>query len=121
MSVPIAVVGWMPKMRISSGVIREPPPMPVMPTSTPMPNPKRTIAGSMLFPRAPHNPDFDFPDLLGQECGVRQDTNMEPQSPGSQTVAIAPSAVEAPGEAIALRGVEHSFGELQTLGGIDLE
>ena len=47
MSVPIAVVGWIPKMRISSGVIRDPPPMPVMPTSTPMPNPNRTIAGSI--------------------------------------------------------------------------
>ena len=48
MSVPIAVVGWIPKIRISSGVISEPPPMPVMPTSTPMPKPKRMIAGSML-------------------------------------------------------------------------
>ena len=47
MSVPIAVVGEIPKIRISSGVISEPPPMPVIPTSTPMPNPKRTIAGSM--------------------------------------------------------------------------
>src|SRR6201989_1977124 len=122
MSVPIAVVGWIPKIRISSGVISEPPPMPVIPTSTPMPNPKRTIAGSIMVPRAPHNPDFDFPDLLGQECGVRQDTSMKPESPGSLTAAIAPAAAEpAPGEAIALRGVEHSYGELRTLGGIDLE
>ncbi len=52
MSVPIAVVGWIPKIRISSGVISEPPPMPVMPTSTPMPNPKRMIAGSMRINRA---------------------------------------------------------------------
>ena len=52
MSVPIAVVGWVLKIRISSGVINEPPPMPVMPTSTPMPKPNRTIAGSMgVVPR----------------------------------------------------------------------
>jgi hypothetical protein len=47
MSVPIAVVGWMPKIRISSGVISDPPPMPVMPTSTPIPSPKTMIAGSI--------------------------------------------------------------------------
>src|SRR4051795_2099761 len=37
----------MPKMRISNGVISEPPPMPVAPTSMPTPKPKRTIAGSI--------------------------------------------------------------------------
>src|SRR3954469_16421371 len=74
MSVPIAVVGWIPKIRISSGVISEPPPMPVMPTRTPMPNPKRTIAGSMVGCAAPRGVLIDFPDLLGQERGVRQDT-----------------------------------------------
>src|SRR3954454_386638 len=75
MSVPIAVVGWIPKIRISSGVISEPPPMPVIPTSTPMPNPKRTIAGSMVSCAALRTRVLiDFPDLLGQECGVRQDT-----------------------------------------------
>src|SRR5215211_6650005 len=49
MSVPIAVVGEIPKIRISSGVISEPPPMPVAPTSTPTPSPKRTIAGSIRW------------------------------------------------------------------------
>ncbi len=48
MSVPIAVVGWIPKIRISIGVISDPPPIPVMPTSTPMPSPKKTIAGSIF-------------------------------------------------------------------------
>src|SRR3954451_17445967 len=33
--------------RISSGVISEPPPMPVIPTSMPTPKPKRMIAGSI--------------------------------------------------------------------------
>src|SRR3954451_17480504 len=49
MSVPIAVVGWIPKTRISSGVISDPPPMPVMPTRTPMPRPNRMIAGSIDY------------------------------------------------------------------------
>ena len=48
MSVPIAVVGWMPKIRISSGVISEPPPIPVIPTRMPIPSPKTMIAGSMI-------------------------------------------------------------------------
>ena len=47
MSVPIAVTGWIPKIRIRSGVISEAPPMPVIPTSRPMPNPKSMIVGSM--------------------------------------------------------------------------
>ncbi len=47
---------------------------------------------------------------------------MKPESPGSLTAAIAPTAAEmAPGEAIALRGVEHAYGDLRTLDGIDLE
>src|ERR1700749_1909611 len=121
MSVPIAVVGWIPKIRISSGVISEPPPMPVMPTSTPMPNPKRTIAGSILVPRAPHHPDFDFPDLLGQECGVRQDTNMKPERGQSQTMAPAPSTPPGNAEGISLEGVGHFYGDLQTIASIDLE
>src|SRR4051794_25560343 len=114
MSVPIAVVGWIPKIRINRGVISEPPPMPVMPTSTPMPNPKRTIAGSMMVPWAPHNPDFDFPDLLGQECGVRQDTSMKPESGQPQTLAAPPRFLPDAAGGVALRGVEHSYGELRT-------
>src|SRR4051812_4261062 len=120
MSVPIAVVGEIPKMRISSGVISEPPPMPVIPTSTPIANPKRTIAGSMNdLGSAPT--DFDFPDLLGQECGVRQDTRMEPESQGSQTVEPPLPRPQDPADAIRLRGVSHAYGELQTLDAIDLE
>jgi NitT/TauT family transport system ATP-binding protein len=65
--------------------------------------------------------DFDFPDLLGQECGVRQDTRMKPESPASQTVE-PPSPRQPPrAESIRLRGVSHAYGDLQTLNGIDLE
>jgi hypothetical protein len=39
MSVPIATDGLKPKTRTSIGVINEPPPIPVMPTSRPMRSP----------------------------------------------------------------------------------
>src|SRR5881392_2743377 len=65
--------------------------------------------------------DFDFPDLLGQECGVRQDTRMEPESQGSQTVEAPPPRQPAPADAVVLRGVGHAYGELRTLDGIELE
>src|SRR5579859_341190 len=42
MSVPIAVAGLKPKMNTRIGVMSEPPPMPVMPTRTPMARPART-------------------------------------------------------------------------------
>src|SRR3954451_19081696 len=47
MSVPTAVTGWIPNSRMRRGVIRDPPPIPVMPMSMPIPNPKMTIIGSM--------------------------------------------------------------------------
>src|ERR1700710_1233554 len=103
MSVPIAVVGWMPKIRISSGVISEPPPIPVMPTSTPIPNPKRTIAGSMVSLPAAPGVLIDFPDLFGQERGVRQDTKML-----------------AADRDLAVRGLGHSYGETRSLEGLDI-
>src|SRR5436190_3522611 len=43
----MATVGWIPAKMIRSGVISEPPPMPVMPISTPTPSPKTMISGSM--------------------------------------------------------------------------
>src|SRR5215213_1500767 len=46
-SVPTAVTGLTPKTTIRSGVMSEPPPIPVRPTSMPTPNPKRTMNGSI--------------------------------------------------------------------------
>jgi ABC-type nitrate/sulfonate/bicarbonate transport system ATPase subunit len=65
--------------------------------------------------------DFDFPDLLGQECGVRQDTRMEPESQGSRTVEPPPPRTPDSANAIRLRGLSHAYGELRTLDAIDLE
>src|SRR4051795_1535638 len=45
-SVPTATTGLVPITTIRRGVISEPPPMPVSPTSMPTPNPNRTISGS---------------------------------------------------------------------------
>src|SRR3954452_10316963 len=45
-SVPTATTGLVPIATIRRGVISEPPPMPVSPTSMPTPNPNRTISGS---------------------------------------------------------------------------
>src|SRR5690242_12289334 len=42
----MATVGWMPANRISSGVMSEPPPMPVNPMRMPTPRPKTMTSGS---------------------------------------------------------------------------
>src|SRR6476619_388095 len=107
MSVPIAVVGWVLKIRISRGVIRDPPPMPVMPTSTPMPKPKRTIAGSMVSFRA--GVLIDFPDLLGQEHGVRQDTKMATEARDFAAATGSPAAAASSGAHLSVRGLGHSY------------
>src|SRR4051794_10964140 len=46
MSVPTATTGLVPMTSTSSGVMSEPPPIPVSPMSTPTPRPKTTISGS---------------------------------------------------------------------------
>ena len=52
MSVPIATVGLKPKRKTSIGVIREPPPIPVIPTRMPMKRPAIESIGSTaaLYP-----------------------------------------------------------------------
>src|SRR5918998_5937504 len=50
MSVPTATCGCVPMKISSSGVINEPPPIPVSPTSTPTPSPNTMITGSMAAP-----------------------------------------------------------------------
>jgi hypothetical protein len=46
-SVPTAVAGWIPNNNMSRGVIKDPPPIPVIPTKAPMQNPEKTNMGSM--------------------------------------------------------------------------
>jgi ABC-type nitrate/sulfonate/bicarbonate transport system ATPase subunit len=46
---------------------------------------------------------------------------MEPERLGSQTVEMPPPRRQAPADAILLRGVNHAYGELQTLDAIGLQ
>jgi ABC-type nitrate/sulfonate/bicarbonate transport system ATPase subunit len=64
---------------------------------------------------------IDFPDCFGQERGVRQDTKM-PASTGEFGVQSAlPATREAPGVAVSIRGLRHSYAELRTIERLDLE
>src|SRR6478752_67277 len=47
----MATTGLIPNTRMSSGVMSEPPPIPVVPTRTPTPRPKRIRSGSMSSAR----------------------------------------------------------------------
>src|SRR3954462_12431463 len=49
----MATTGLVPSTRISSGVMIEPPPMPVVPTSTPTPRPNSRTIGSMRVSTIP--------------------------------------------------------------------
>jgi ABC-type nitrate/sulfonate/bicarbonate transport system ATPase subunit len=62
---------------------------------------------------------IDFPDLLGQERGVRQDTKM-PANAREFAVAGASPAVER-GAGISIRGLEHSYGDLRTVERLDVD
>jgi NitT/TauT family transport system ATP-binding protein len=64
---------------------------------------------------------IDFPDLFGQEHGVRQDTNM-PTAEARDSAAGA--ALRAPGAdtdtSISIRELGHAYGELKTIERLDL-
>ena len=52
---------------------------------------------------------------------MRQDTSMKPESGQSQTALTSPAALPNIEGGVSLTALRHSFGELQTLAGIDLE
>jgi NitT/TauT family transport system ATP-binding protein len=64
---------------------------------------------------------IDFPDLLGQEHGVRQDTKMATEATGFAAGRRSPAATDPGGAALSVRGLGHAYGELQTIAGLDLE
>src|SRR3954454_3583503 len=68
MSVPIAVTGAVPTTRIRSGVIRDAPPIPVMPTSVPIKRP-RTITSGFIRARREYRRRRS---ALDPDLGVRQ-------------------------------------------------
>jgi ABC-type nitrate/sulfonate/bicarbonate transport system ATPase subunit len=64
---------------------------------------------------------IDFPDLFGQEHGVRQDTKM-PAAEAREFAAEAasPASASAASASIAIRDLGHSYGELRTIERLDL-
>jgi NitT/TauT family transport system ATP-binding protein len=63
---------------------------------------------------------IDFPDRLGQECGVRQDTKMSSQTGQIDPAGGAPAS-SAQGAGLAIADLEHSFERLRTIERLDLE
>jgi NitT/TauT family transport system ATP-binding protein len=63
---------------------------------------------------------IDFPDLVGQEHGVRQDTNM-PTTEAKDFAAGAASPAGESAAAVSIRGLAHSYAELRTIERLDLD
>jgi NitT/TauT family transport system ATP-binding protein len=65
---------------------------------------------------------IDFPDLFGQEHGVRQDTNMPTtEAKDFAAGATSPATASAAGAAVSIRGLSHSYAELRTIELLDLD
>jgi NitT/TauT family transport system ATP-binding protein len=65
---------------------------------------------------------IDFPDLVGQEHGVRQDTNMPTtEARDFAAGAASPAAESGTGAAVSIRGLAHSYAELRTIERLDLD
>jgi NitT/TauT family transport system ATP-binding protein len=66
---------------------------------------------------------IDFPDLFGQEHGVRQDIKMPTAEARDFAVGAgsSPGAGSTDGASIAIRGLGHSYGKLRTIERLDLE
>jgi ABC-type nitrate/sulfonate/bicarbonate transport system ATPase subunit len=64
---------------------------------------------------------IDFPDLFGQERGVRQDTKMPAKTRGFATARPSPAGAESPAAAVSIRGLRHAYGDLEAIGRLDLE
>jgi ABC-type nitrate/sulfonate/bicarbonate transport system ATPase subunit len=63
---------------------------------------------------------IDFPDCFGQERGVRQDTKMPMEAREFAAAAPSPAGADPQGVAIAIRALQHSYGELRTIERLDL-
>jgi NitT/TauT family transport system ATP-binding protein len=64
---------------------------------------------------------IDFPDLVGQEHGVRQDTNMPTtEARDFAAGAASPASENTAGAAVSIRGLAHSYAELRTIDRLDL-
>jgi ABC-type nitrate/sulfonate/bicarbonate transport system ATPase subunit len=77
-----------------------------------------TIAGSIELPRRVL---IDFPDLFGQERGVRQDTSVAGETNGFAVESQSPADGHASGVEVSVRGLSHNYGELEAIAQLDLE
>jgi ABC-type nitrate/sulfonate/bicarbonate transport system ATPase subunit len=65
---------------------------------------------------------IDFPDYLGQERGVRQDTKVTTEARDFAAAKRSPATTENDaGVVVSVRGLRHSYAELETIQGLDLE
>jgi NitT/TauT family transport system ATP-binding protein len=69
----------------------------------------------------PHGVVIDFPDRFGQERGVRQDTNVATEARDFAITKAMPADAGSPAAAVSIRGLAHSYGELQAIERLDLE
>jgi ABC-type nitrate/sulfonate/bicarbonate transport system ATPase subunit len=63
---------------------------------------------------------IDFPDLFGQERECARIQKMTAKAKEFAAQSASPAPVEAPGVAVSIRGLRHSYGELRTIEGLDL-
>jgi ABC-type nitrate/sulfonate/bicarbonate transport system ATPase subunit len=64
---------------------------------------------------------IDFPDLLGQERGVRQDTKMPANGRAFAAAGASPAEAGRASLGISIRGLGHRYGPLRTIERLDLE
>jgi ABC-type nitrate/sulfonate/bicarbonate transport system ATPase subunit len=64
---------------------------------------------------------IDFPDRFGQERGVRQDIKMPTEIIDLTASGSAARMEPIPAAGVSIRGLRHSFGDLQTIARLDLE
>jgi NitT/TauT family transport system ATP-binding protein len=63
---------------------------------------------------------IDFPDLFGQERGLRQDTNVSAETEQFAAAPPTPSG-QGPAAAVSVRGLGHSYGAIEAIAQLDLE
>jgi ABC-type nitrate/sulfonate/bicarbonate transport system ATPase subunit len=64
---------------------------------------------------------IDFPDLFGQEHGVRQDTNVAGETNGFAVKSRSPAGEQTSAVEVSVRGLAHRYGELEAIAQLDLE
>jgi NitT/TauT family transport system ATP-binding protein len=63
---------------------------------------------------------IDFPDLFGQERECARIPKMPAKAKEFAPESASPAYGEAPGVAVSIRGLRHSYGKLRTIDGLDL-